>query len=196
MTSFNVYGNTTKQYESASVPIWLGTVTPVPRGGTLSKTYIKDNALYSAGTPIQLKDKVITPVLAFVASDVSGQIATLAPVCNIVPEVGDHLYKFTNKFDAASSAAVTKVEKAGDKVKVTVNISGMSNGDILILGNTAVEPNAYLYNDIYIDTAEGASATGAAVMFHQEGILIDRTPASPIAPAMKAAVPYVLQVNG
>lgn len=57
-------------------------------------------------------------------------------------------------------------------------------------------PNAYLYNDVYVDS-DDAVASGAVVMSHAEGILIDRTPNSAaIVAKLKTNVPNVIQVKG
>lgn len=181
-----------------SVPVWLGVVTPIPVGGVLADAFVKSGALYPAGTPINITDRVITPALAYKVKAVSEGVATVSPVCNIMPEVGDKMYKAGTKLDGSGAVAITSVAKSGDEIEIAVAISGLKKDDVIILGEAV--PNSYLYNDIYIgdiDTnLEGAGASGAAVMYHAEGILIDRTPAADIASQMAAAVPGVLQVNG
>ncbi len=58
-----------------------------------------------------------------------------------------------------------------------------------------ITPNGYLYNDIYIDsvadTDENNAATGAIVMNHPEGLLIDRTEFASIAETLKEKIPGV-----
>lgn len=54
--------------------------------------------------------------------------------------------------------------------------------------------NGYLYNDIYIGEST-VSASGAVVVSHAEGILIDRTAGASIAATLKANCPNVIQVN-
>ena len=84
----------------------------------------------------------------------------------------------------------------------------LGNGDYITLSassvagdnkSIAVIPTHYLYNDIYLGDIdvdnEMAGASGSAVAFHADGILINRTPSAPFAAQMKAAVPGVLQVN-
>ena len=59
-------------------------------------------------------------------------------------------------------------------------------------------PNAYLYNDIYVESAPdttGFFATGAIVMNHAEGLLIDRTGFGDKAAQLQAAIPGVLLVR-
>lgn len=199
MTSFNVFGQSgATDLESVHVPVWLGTVTPVPVGGVLAKAFVKKGAHYPAGTPINLTDGVITPVLAYKIKSTSGNTHTVAPICNILPEKSDKFYKLGNTFDAKTTAQATSVAVKDGDIEITVELSGAAVNDVLILGDKV--PNAYLYNDIYlgeIDTSlDTAGATGAAVKFHSEGILIERTPAADVAVQMAAAVPGVLQVNG
>lgn len=59
--------------------------------------------------------------------------------------------------------------------------------------------NGYLYNDIYIDAVaegdENLAATGAIVMHHAEGLLIDRTEFGDKAAELQAKVPGVLLVR-
>lgn len=62
-----------------------------------------------------------------------------------------------------------------------------------------VTPNGYLYNDIYLDNiAEGDvenAATGAIVMYHAEGLLIDNTEFADIADTLATKIPGVLLVR-
>jgi hypothetical protein len=63
---------------------------------------------------------------------------------------------------------------------------------------TTGTPNGYLYNDIYVESQpEGTDviATGAIVMYHAEGLLIDRTGFGDKADALQAAIPGVLLVK-
>ena len=54
----------------------------------------------------------------------------------------------------------------------------------------ANQANGYLYNDVYADAA-GYVATGAIVMDHAEGLLIDRTDFAADAEALQTAIPNV-----
>ena len=62
-----------------------------------------------------------------------------------------------------------------------------------------VNPNGYLYNDIYLGKiAEGDvenAATGAIVMNHAEGLLIDNTEFAEIADTLAEKVPCVYLVR-
>lgn len=65
--------------------------------------------------------------------------------------------------------------------------------------DSSVTPNGYLYNDIYIDSVADTdvnnAATGAIVMHHAEGLLIDRTEFSSIKETLQSAIPGVLLVS-
>lgn len=58
----------------------------------------------------------------------------------------------------------------------------------------AAQANGYLYNDIFAEAA-GNVATGAIVMDHAEGLLIDRTDFADQADALQAAIPNVRLVR-
>lgn len=62
-----------------------------------------------------------------------------------------------------------------------------------------VNPNGYLYNDIYLgEIKEGDAengATGAIVMHHAEGLLIDNTEFGDIATTLATKIPGVLLVR-
>jgi hypothetical protein len=63
---------------------------------------------------------------------------------------------------------------------------------------TTGTPNGYLYNDIYVAEKPEATdviATGAIVMYHAEGLLIDRTGFGDKAETLQAAIPGVLLVK-
>ena len=61
---------------------------------------------------------------------------------------------------------------------------------------SAANVNGYLYNDIYIDKlGENDAATGAIVMHHAEGLLIDRTEFAALKETLAAKVPGVLLVS-
>lgn len=225
-SSFNAYGRTKKEYGTLHIPIWLGTVTRVPVGGTLASDYVKPNLLIPAGSPINITDKVITPFVAFevvsFTADASGDdTIVIKPAAfgdvDFLPEVGDLIQKLGSSFDATGKAAVVKTVTAltgsdAGKYSVTVahsaTIDTPSAGNLIVISSAtsagssksiAVKPNAYLYHDIWLGdldpTAEDTFATGAAVMYHPEGILIDRTSGAAIADALAAAIPGVLQVH-
>lgn len=138
-----------------------------------------------------------------------------------IPEAGDKIMKLGATFDATGKAAavVSVTEITSDEsdnkgcyeitVSKAASIDEPSEGDLIVFssadaaGNSksmAKQPNAYLYNDIYLGldydvTDEATAATGAAVMYHQSGILIDRTPAAACKAQMKAVCPGVYQHN-
>ena len=64
---------------------------------------------------------------------------------------------------------------------------------------TTGTPNGYLYNDIYLgEIKEGDAengATGAIVMHHAEGLLIDNTEFGDIAATLATKIPGVLLVR-
>lgn len=207
-SSFNAYGRTEDEYGKLHIHIWLGHVKPIPIGGTLAQDYVLKGALYQAGCPINITDKVITPFIALTATDApsAGVITVDAGGFGIAPSVGDFI-QTVNKTTLAlgTKKAITAVAaNASDpkKYDITVDITA-AVGDVIVLSpaasNGAVKPNAYLYHDIWLGNLnadnEDTFATGAAVMYHPEGILISRTPALGFEAAMAAAVPGVLQVK-
>lgn len=131
MKSFNAYGQSANNF-GGNIPVWLGTVRPIPVGAVLDAEFIKDKALYRAGTPVQY----------------NAATRTFKPVT---------------------------VENVADA-------------------------NGYLYNDIYLDAiAEGDlnnAATGAIVMHHGEGLLIDRTDFADVKDTLQKNIPGVLLVSG
>lgn len=131
MKSFNAYGQTAKEF-GGNIPVWLGTVRPIPVGAVLDAEFIKDKALYRAGTPVQY----------------NAETRTFKPVT---------------------------VERVADA-------------------------NGYLYNDIYLDAIAESdlnnAATGAIVMHHGEGLLIDRTDFADVKDTLQKNIPGVLLVSG
>lgn len=135
----------------------------------------------------------------------------------IVPATTDFVQKVGATFAATGKAAAVAAISAltGDdagKYQITVlsaNIDTVSAGDYIALSSAtaggsskslANQPNGYLYNDIYFGNLGGSAneytlaATGAVVMYHHGGLLVELTPSAPFKDAMKAAVPGVLQV--
>lgn len=220
-SSFNAFGTVASDYGKSRVPVWLGTVTPVPVGGTLDDDYLIAGALYPAGTPVKLENKKITPLVSFVvtafAADASGNdTITVKPFAGgILPSVGDFIQKVGATFAATGkSAAVVSVNENATTpgtydiaVAHSATVDTPSAGDVITFSaataagsgkSIAAVANGYLYNDIYlgnIDVAADAAATGAVVMYHAEGLLIDLTPAAEVKAQMAAAVPHVLQVS-
>lgn len=127
--SFNSYGQSATEF-GGSVPVWCGTVTPVPYGAVLDAAYVLEGALYKAGTPVE--------------------------------------------YDAANRT-----------------FKPMKNAE-----DATVTPNGYLYNDVYIGTlGQNDAATGAIVMYHAEGLLINNTAFADKADELQAAIPNVYLVR-
>lgn len=101
MNSFNAYGQTEKRF-GGNVPVWLGTVKPIPVGAVCDPD---KGILYKAGTPVLYHE--------------------------------DRTCEFLDN-----------------------------------VANALADANGYLYNDIYSE--EGGRATAAVVMYHAEGLLIER----------------------
>ena len=135
----------------------------------------------------------------------------------IAPAADDLVQKVGATFAATGKAAVVASVSAltGDdagKYEITVvtaNIDSVAAGDFIALSAATTagtgkslknQPNGYLYNDIYFGNLGGSAndytlaATGAVVMYHHDGLLVELTPSAPFKDAMKAAVPGVLQV--
>lgn len=220
--SFNAFGRRAVEVGALHQPIWLGTVKPVPVGGVLAEAFRIAGALYGAGCPINLANGVITPfsgfkVVSFSAAAGSETVDTVVvkPIgAGIAPKVNDVIQKLGATFAATAKAAKVASVVAGtgsDAGKYTITIlhsatiDTVEAGDVLVFSaataagsskSMAAQPNAYLYNDICLgDLTEDINASGAAVKFHGEGLLIDLTPAAEVAAQMAAAVPGVLQVS-
>lgn len=119
-----------------SVPVWLGTVSPLPVGYVYNGTAAVGTVI-PAGTPVAYIDK-----------------------------------------SSSNSATFKEVSSAAD---ITTPAADTKFG--------------YLYNDVEIkDYDNGTGITGAVVVAHPEGILINRVCASDIAAAMATACPGVVQV--
>lgn len=68
----------------------------------------------------------------------------------------------------------------------------LENGVITPIKTAEDNFNGYLYNDINLGDLQNPKATGAVVMYHGEGLLVDFTPAKDIPDAtLKAKVPGV-----
>lgn len=221
--SFNTFGSKSWEF-GGNVPVWLGKVRPVVFGGVLKKSYVTQNALYQAGTPVYLSADTngeITPVLAFkvTASSQPGSggadTITVRPCGNIVPSTDTVLMKiganFTTKGKAYKPSKVVKNVSDPELYDLTFTESQLgtiAENDVLVEGASegasiapAAVPNGYLYNDICINDIDAggsdACATGAVVRFHGEGLLIDRNPAGALlADKLQALIPNVLLFRG
>ncbi len=222
-STFNTFGSASNEVGQSHVPVWLDFVGPVPVGGTLAKAYAKKGFYLGAGAPVNLTDKIITPFLAwevvsFTAGDgstVTTDSIVIKPVGGAIPAVNDYIQKVGASFSATGKAAkVASVEAAENgnyeiKVAHSATIDSVNEGDAIALSSAtaagsskslAAQPNGYLYNDIYFGDLDGnadaytIAATGAVVMYHHGGLLVELTPSAPVKAQMKAAVPGVLQV--
>ena len=137
----------------------------------------------------------------------------------VAPSADDILQKVGGTFDATgaaravySSTLITEGTNAGAYtvlIAKSANLGSLAAGDVLTPSagtagasgkSIAVKPNGYLYNDIYFGDLDGdanaytLAASGAVVMYHHDGLLVELTPSAGLKAQMKAAVPGVLQV--
>lgn len=214
MGSFNSFASK-GAISGNTVPVWLGVVSPLPVGGVLAAAWAKAGAYVPAGTPINIANGVITPFVTFkvTASTAGTDVHTLTVKPSIAGyklTTADFVQVVGSTFAATGKAsAISAITEADGVQTITVtdaNIDATAVGTILALSSAtaagsskalAAQPNAYLYNDICIDANADANiaASGAAVVAHNEGILIDRTAAASVKAQMAAAVPNVIQVN-
>ena len=74
-----------------------------------------------------------------------------------------------------------------------VNYNMVAKTITIITKGSEAQANGYLYNDV--KPIAGGQATGAVVMAHNEGLLINRVPGGPWnTDALKSAVPNVILV--
>lgn len=205
-SSFNTYGRRQLGGGQLHTPVYMGNVHPVPVGGMLPKAYLKKDALYPAGMPVNLTGKVLTPFLVMKVTDYeSGKVTVDAGTYGIVPDATCYIQKVGSTFakNGSATAITAAVRNTGDASKIDISTAlTVAVGDAVVISfdsTGAKVPNAYLYNDIFIGDLdvddETCAASGAAVQFHSEGILVDRTPSADVKAQMAAAVPGVLQVN-
>jgi len=164
-------------------------------------------------------------VVSFTAAVGSGTTDTLVirPLMiggiKVLPAVDDLIQKVGSTFAATGKAgAVASIseitEEGATKGCYTITIlhsatiDTPSAGDVVTLSSAVsagsskslkVQPNGYLYNDIYLGALEGdadaytLAASGAVVMYHPTGLLVELTPAAAVKAQMAAAVPGVYQ---
>lgn len=228
-SSFNAFGSEAINVGQSHVPVWLGVVGPVPVGGTLAKAYARKGFLLPAGSPVKLDGKIITPFIGYEVVSFTGATGSetydsvvVKPAAfggvEIAPAAEDVVMKVGATFATAGAAraiaSVTPVTEGDNKGCYTItilhsaNLGNLSAGDVLTPSATAgasgktpsVQPNGYLYNDIYFGELDGdkdtytLAATGAVVVNHPEGLLVELTPSAAVKVQMKAAVPGVYQV--
>ena len=229
-STFNAFGCETIDAAQSHIPVWLGVVGPVPVGGTLKKDYARKGFFLPAGSPVNLTDKIITPfigyeVVAFTAATGSEANDTIVVKAanfggvEIAPAASDVIQKVGATFATqgaaravVSSTLITEGTNAGCYTVLiahSANLGTLSAGDVLTPSagtagasgkSIAVQPNGYLYNDIYFGDLAGSAndftlaASGAVVKYHHDGLLVELTPSAAVKEQMAAAVPGVLQV--
>lgn len=225
-SSFNAFGSESLEIGQSHIPVWLGFPGAVPVGGTLDKAYAVKGLLLGAGFPVNLTGKIITPFIGWEVVSMetvsTDDVITIKPTVlgevTVLPAVGDYIQKVGSTFAATGKAAAVTAVTAltgADAGKYTVTvvhsatIDSVSAGDVIAISSAAaagsskslkVQPNGYLYNDIYFGNLGGdkdtytIAATGAVIQFHSEGLLVELTPSAAVKAQMKAAVPGVLQV--
>ena len=139
-----------------------------------------------------------------------GEIEVAPAASDVVMKVGATFATAGAARAIYSSTLITEGTNAGCYtvlIAKSANLGSLSAGDVLTPSATAgasgklpsVVPNGYLYNDIYFGALEGdkdtytLAATGAVVVNHPEGLLVELTPAAAVKAQMAAAVPGVYQ---
>lgn len=219
MSSFNAYVHGTIS-GGDSIPVWLGVVSPRPVGGKLATGYAKAGAFFNAGTPVNLKDGVLTPFVCWevVEVDTTNHVLTVkASHAGILPAKDDFLgivgatFAATGAAGKVSSVAAGATDGQYDITLTDAKLDGATAGQFIAFSaadavaasgkSLAVIPNGYLYNDIRISPApangsyDEVSATGAVVDFHGEGLRVKLTGFNALAAQLKAAIPNVVLVE-
>ena len=228
-SSFNAFGSESINVGQSHTPVWLGVVSPVPVGGTLLKDYARKGFFLPAGSPVKLAGKIITPFIGYEVVSFTGATGSetydsvvVKPAVfggvEIAPAAEDVVMKVGATFATAGAAraiaSVTPVTEGANAGCYTItilhsaNLGNLAAGDVLTPSATAgasgktpsVQPNGYLYNDIYFGDLDGdkdtytLAASGAVVVNHPEGLLVELTPSAAVKAQMAAAVPGVYQV--
>lgn len=207
-SSFNAFGKTKKEYGAMHIPVWLGHHIPrVPAGFTLDRSFLSPGLLIPAGTPIHCDDatKVFAPVLAYDVINVAEGVVTVnASVFGVAPAVGTYARKvnasdFSKNGAAVAITEVSVNENNPENLDIKVAIEGLAKGDVIAFSpksDALPAPNAYLFNDVFLGDIdvndETAAATGAAVAFNPDGLMIDRTPGAGFKEALAKLIPGVL----
>ena len=190
------------------IPVWLGHHIPrVPGGFTLDRSYLSAGLLIPAGTPIHYDDatKVFVPILAHDVIKVADGVATVnASVFGVAPAVGAYAIKVSATDFASNAKAVVITEvkvnaENPENLDIKVAIEGLAAGDVIVFSSKSdalPTPNAYLFNDVFLGDIdvndETAAATGAAVVYNPDGLMIDRTPGAGFKEALSKLIPGVL----
>lgn len=220
MSSYNAFTQA-KTAGKGSVPVWLGVVSPRPVGGTLAEAFCKAGILIPAGAPIVFDEggKKITPFYGWEVVSVDASTHAITVKVNdygIVPATDDTISPVGAKFDTTGAAGkvagvgvvadgkfvITFTDGKLDSVAAgTILTASAATGVAASGASIKYQPNAYLYSDICIEkeadgmSFESIAATGAAVDFHGEGLLVARVPYGELASQLKAAIPNVTLVG-
>ena len=142
---------------------------------------------------------------------VFGGVETVPAANDLIQKVGA-TFAATGKAAVVASITALTGDNAGKyeiKVLHSATVDNLTEGDYIAISSAtsagsskslANQPNGYLYNDIYFGALNGSAnnytlaASGAVIMYHHDGLLVELTPSAPFKAAMKAAVPGVLQV--
>lgn len=199
-------GGTLKK-EYARKGFFLGAGAPVNLTGKIITPFVGYEVVaFTAATGSETYDTIVVK-----PADFGG--VQIAPAANdVLQKVGDTFAATGAARAAYSSTLITEGTNAGCYTVLiahSANLGTLAAGDVLTPSSStagasgksiAVMPNGYLYNDIYFGALEGdkdaytIAATGAVVMYHHDGLLVELTPSAAVKAQMAAAVPGVLQV--
>ena len=128
MKSFNAYGQTAKDF-GGNVPVWLGTVRPLPVGAVLESSFVKANTLIKAGTPVvyNAEAKTFAPCTSSTVANANAYLYNDI----YIDEVGEN---------TAATGAIVKVHAEGlliDRTDFAANATALQAaipGVVLIKG--------------------------------------------------------------
>jgi hypothetical protein len=184
----------------------LGAGAPVNLTGKIITPFIAWEVVsFTAAVSPATEDVIVIKPAVF------GGVEIVPATTDFVQKVGA-TFAATGKAAAVASVTALTGDNAGKyevKVLHSATVDNLTEGDYIALSSATAagsskslknQPNGYLYNDIYFGALNGSAneytlaATGAVVMYHHGGLLVELTPSAPFKAAMKAAVPGVLQV--
>ena len=207
MSNFgNFYGSDSKQYDAATMLVWLEVKERKAAGGTVDLTGVAKGTLIPLGIPVSLKTmggeaKFLETFEVEAAVSASATTLKIKPLNGaVVPKAGLILGKCDSTGKAALAAALSGTPSVADGVytfTITANALGtLAKGDKLYIvseageNKAAVLPDGLSWRQIYVD-AEGGKGTVAVVTKGQ--ILGDRIAAVP--DFYKAAMPGITFEN-
>ena len=184
----------------------LGAGAPVNLTGKIITPFIAWEVVsFTAAVSPATEDVIVIKPASF------GGVEIVPATTDFVQKVGA-TFAATGKAAAVASVTALTGDNAGKyevKVLHSATVDSLNAGDYIALSSAVAagsskslknQPNGYLYNDIYFGNLGGSAneytlaATGAVVMYHHGGLLVELTPSAPVKAQMKAAVPGVLQV--